>query len=195
VGLVIGGADGNETTEVQVTSASSLGVGALYQQRSWCGFDLGVLVRCNQADATPQRVAKVADALPTSSPVPLQGRTPTPAAGEPESGARDGLEDESGGGSQDAGVPSRTSIAGLICAYPWPQGCDYWIGIAWCESTLGEDPNAYTYWNPYVGLFQVWIGHGYSRKWLKDDINNVLAAWELSREGTRTSPWPACQWQ
>ncbi len=84
-------------------------------------------------------------------------------------------------------------VEGLICAYPWPQGCDYWIGVARCESTLGEDPNAYADWNPYVGLFQIWIGHNYERGWLKDDANNVLAAWELSHEGTRTSPWPYCQ--
>ncbi len=85
------------------------------------------------------------------------------------------------------------TVVALICAYPWPQGCDYWVGIAWCESTLGQDPNAYADWNPYVGLFQIWMGHNYERRWLEDDTNNVLAAWELSHEGTRTSPWPYCQ--
>jgi len=83
--------------------------------------------------------------------------------------------------------------AELICAYPWPQGCDYWIGIARCESTLGQDPWAYDDRNPYIGLFQVDEAHGYGREWLKDDANNTLAAWELSHEGTRTSPWPYCQ--
>ena len=67
--------------------------------------------------------------------------------------------------------------------------------MAQCESTLGQNPNAYTDWNPYVGLFQIWVGHNYGREWLKDDANNTLAAWELSHEGTRTSPWPWCQWQ
>ncbi len=95
------------------------------------------------------------------------------------------------------GLSSRVaeSTEALICAYPWPQGCDYWIGMARCESTLGQDPNAYADWNPYVGLFQIWEEHGYGREWLKDDANNTLAAWELSHEGTRTNPWPVCQWQ
>ncbi|KKL09189.1 hypothetical protein LCGC14_2568360 [marine sediment metagenome] len=83
----------------------------------------------------------------------------------------------------------------LICAYSWPQGCAYWTGIARCESTLGQDPSAYADSNPYVGLLQIWVGHGYGREWLKVDANNVLAAWELSHEGTRTSLWPYCQWQ
>ena len=142
------------------------------------------------------------DVSPTTlADLRTQGRASTPAATEPTSdsgaeavGAVDGvfnklqapLEPQYGG-------MGRT--AELICAYPWPQGCNYWIGIAQCESTLGEDPDAYTDWNPYVGLFQVWIGHGYSREWLKDDANNVLAAWELSRGGTYTGAWPYCQWQ
>lgn len=90
-------------------------------------------------------------------------------------------------------IPS--GVRAVICSYSWPQGCDYWVGIARCESTLGQDPDAYADWNPYVGLFQIWIGHNYERGWLKDDANNVLAAWELSREGAYTGAWPYCQWQ
>ncbi|KKN47183.1 hypothetical protein LCGC14_0665240 [marine sediment metagenome] len=92
---------------------------------------------------------------------------------------------------QDVGPTA--DVATLICAYSWPQGCAYWTGIARCESTLGQDSSAYADWNPYVGLLQIWVGHGYGREWLKVDTNNVLAAWELSHEGTRTSPWPYCQ--
>ena len=99
---------------------------------------------------------------------------------------------ERGYGADTPEDKAQDGTAALICAYPWPQGCDYWIGVAWCESTLGQDPWAYDDRNPYVGLFQVWIGHNYERGWLKDDANNVLAAWELSHEGTRTSPWPYC---
>ncbi len=99
-------------------------------------------------------------------------------------------------GVQELPIPTvAEEVTSLICAYPWPQGCDYWIEVARCESTLGQDPNAYADWNPYVGLFQIWVGHNYGREWLKGDANNVLAAWELSHEGTRTSPWPWCQWQ
>ena len=127
-----------------------------------------------------------------------QGRTPTVPATKPHYagglGAVDGvlpelqapLEPEYGG-------MGRT--AELICAYPWPQGCDYWIEVARCESTLGQDPDAYADWNPYVGVFQIWVGHGYGREWLKDDANNTLAAWELSHEGTYTGAWWHCQWQ
>lgn len=82
-------------------------------------------------------------------------------------------------------------VAALICAYPWD--CAYWVGIAWCESTLGQNPAAYADWNPYVGIFQIWIAHGYGREWLKDDANNTLAAWELSRGGTYTGAWPNCR--
>ncbi len=121
---------------------------------------------------------------------------PTPEAKEGSRGA------SNGDGSRTGVLPDvrpsvtpSTSIEGIICAYPWPQGCDYWIGVARCESTLGQDPNAYADWNPYVGLFQIWVGHNYGREWLKDDANNTLAAWELSHEGTRTSPWPWCQRQ
>ena len=85
------------------------------------------------------------------------------------------------------------SIEDTICSFDWPQGCAYWIAIAYCESTLGTDPWAYDVRNPYTGLFQVWSGHGYGFAWLTDDANNTLAAWELSHEGTRTSPWPYCQ--
>jgi hypothetical protein len=123
----------------------------------------------------------------TLADLQAQGRTPPPTTKMGQ------------GGIPSNDVPQETfrgrdDVEVLICAYPWPQGCDYWIGIARCESTLGQDPNAYADWNPYVGLFQIWIGHNYERGWLEDDANNVLAAWELSHEGTRTSPWPYCQW-
>ena len=123
--MTIGGADGNETTEVQVTSASSLGVGALYQQRSWCGFDLGVLVRCNQADATPQRVAKVADALATSSSVPLQGHPPIAAAGD-DGGTEEAVSVDGGGDSAASALPSQgvqgQGVLGDADTLPYVQG-------------------------------------------------------------------------
>ena len=137
--------------------------------------------------------------LHTRAHLQAQGRTPTPEAGElnnigePQVGVDQRWDQDTE--VNQARSSGRGGIEGIICSYPWPQGCDYWISIAWCESTLGQDPDAYADWNPYVGLFQVWEGHGYGREWLKDDANNTLAAWELSHEGTRTSPWPWCQWQ
>ncbi len=87
------------------------------------------------------------------------------------------------------------SIEALICSYPWPQGCDYWVRICDCESSLGTDPWAYDPRNPYTGAFQIWRGHGYGHDWLIIDANNVLAAWELSNGGVNTAPWPACRYQ
>ncbi len=88
-------------------------------------------------------------------------------------------------------VAPPTSIEGIICSFDWD--CDYWIAVAFCESSLG--PSAIGYEGVYVGLYQVWLGHGYGFDWLLDPYNNTLAAWELSKEGTVTSPWPWCQYQ
>ena len=128
-----------------------------------------------------------------------QGRTPTEGATQYRvpTGSKPSKSGEISetASETEAGHRGTPGVEGLICAYPWPQGCNYWTGVARCESTLGEDPDAYADWNPYVGLFQVDVAHGYGREWLKVDANNVLAAWEISHEGTRTSPWPYCQWQ
>lgn len=102
---------------------------------------------------------------------------------------------ERGDGSDSPEDKAQDGTANLICAYPWPQGCDYWIEVAACESTLGLDPWAYDERNPYTGLFQIWEGHGYGYEWLINDANNILAAWELSYGGTYTGAWPYCQWQ
>ncbi len=73
-----------------------------------------------------------------------------------------------------------------------PYGADYWIAVARCESSLR--PSAIGHGETYIGLFQVWLNHGYGYAWLLDPYNNTLAAWELSHEGTYTGAWPYCQW-
>lgn len=85
---------------------------------------------------------------------------------------------------------------GIICSYPWPQGCDYWLGVASCESTYRERVvvRAWPY-GYYVGWFQIWTGHGYTIEHLQDGANNVQATWELSDQGQYTGAWPVCQWQ
>lgn len=85
------------------------------------------------------------------------------------------------------------SIEGIICSFNWPQGCAYWIRLATCESSLR--PSSIGYSGRYIGLFQVWTGHGYGFNWLLDPYNNTLAAWELSNGGTYTGAWQVCQWQ
>ncbi len=85
------------------------------------------------------------------------------------------------------------SIEAIICSFDWPQGCGFWIALAVCESTLRT--SILGYGGNYVGLFQVWLGHGYGSEWLQDPYNNTLAAWELSYGGWYTGPWPHCQYQ
>jgi hypothetical protein len=82
-------------------------------------------------------------------------------------------------------------VEDVICSFDWD--CDYWIAVAFCESSLR--PSAVGYAGRYTGLYQVWLGHGYPHDWLLDPYNNTLAAWELSKEGTVTTPWPYCRYQ
>ena len=98
-------------------------------------------------------------------------------------------------------APTPNSIEGIICSFNWPQGCEYWIALAFCESSLRLSVVGYA--GAYVGLFQVWLGHGYAYAWLLNPYNNTLAAWELSTVeiegvkygGINTAPWPYCQYQ
>ena len=83
------------------------------------------------------------------------------------------------------------NLEAIVCSYPWPQGCTYWLGVAWCES--GWNPSAVSYTGAYIGLFQIWTAHGYTN--LTDPVANTRAAWELSNGGTNTAPWPWCQYQ
>ncbi len=95
--------------------------------------------------------------------------------------------------SEEGYGETTTEVRGIICSFDWPQGCDYWIAIAACESSLQS--TSISYKATYVGLYQVWTGHGYGYTWLLDPYNNTLAAWELSDGGTYTGAWPYCQWQ
>jgi hypothetical protein len=57
VGLLSqGGSDGNEIAEEQDTPTAPVGIGALHELLNGC-FNVGVLVRCDQEGAAPQRVA------------------------------------------------------------------------------------------------------------------------------------------
>lgn len=124
---------------------------------------------------------------PTPAPTPVvEGDTTAEDSGE----SANVTTDDTGGVGVSA---TEGGLKALICSYPWPQGCEYWTGIAWCESNLS--PNAIGYMGSYIGLFQVWVGHGYAYSWLLDPFNNTLAAWELSYGGTYTGAWPWCQYQ
>ncbi len=128
--------------------------------------------------------------LHTQAKLQAQGRVPTatPSNVRPTTGGGDR------GDVAEVGPTQRTSldrVRDTICAYPWPQGCEYWIGVAWCESSLGQNLRAYSSLT-YTGLFQIWSGHGYGWEWLQNDANNTLAAWELSSGGMNVRPWPYC---
>ena len=71
----------------------------------------------------------------------------------------------------------------LVCAYGWD--CNWALAVIQCESS--GNPDAY---NPagYVGLFQVWEGHGPN---LRDPATNVAAAYSLYLSGG-SSHWPNC---
>ena len=57
----------------------------------------------------------------------------------------DGLEDAR---EQMPKLVPGTSIEALICSYSWP--CEQALRIAMCESTMGQNPDAYADWNPSV---------------------------------------------
>jgi hypothetical protein len=71
----------------------------------------------------------------------------------------------------------------LVCSYDWD--CDWALAVIMCES--GGNPNAY---NPagYVGLFQIWQGHGSN---LRDPATNIAAAYSLYLSGGPGN-WPNC---
>ena len=126
---------------------------------------------------------------------------PTPPAaptGEPDSPLGSPLE----GGANQGFASLETlpyveqvspGLVAIICSFDWLQGCDYWVAVASCESSLR--PHAIGYSGQFVGLFQVWTDHGYGDTWLLDPSNNTLAAWELSDGGLNTTPWPVCKYQ
>ncbi len=133
-----------------------------------------------------------------------QGSTSTAATGKPTGAAQ---ENELLDGVWDTAIkvgstPSsgRAGVEGLICAYSWPQGCDYWIAVFACESSL--DPTKDTNW-PYIGLGQIDVelhhdlilSMGYTIEDMHLAEPNLAVSWRLSHDGTRTSPWPWCQWQ
>ncbi len=71
----------------------------------------------------------------------------------------------------------------LVCSYGWD--CNWALAVIQCES--GGNSAAY---NPagYVGLFQIWEGHGAN---LRDPATNIAAAYSLYLSGGR-GRWPNC---
>ena len=78
---------------------------------------------------------------------------------------------------------SSSAWSDLVCSYSWD--CDWALAVIQCESA--GNANAY---NPtgYVGLFQIWEGHGAG---LRDPATNIAAAYSLYLSGGR-SRWPNC---
>ena len=80
-------------------------------------------------------------------------------------------------------ISSGGAWSDLVCSYGWD--CNWALAVIQCES--GGNSAAY---NPagYVGLFQIWEGHGAN---LRDPATNIAAAYSLYLSGGR-SHWPNC---
>ena len=182
VGLVIGGNDVLESTERN--KAESVTVEA----RAMAFTERATRLK-GPAEITDARLIALAN-------LQAQGRTPAALPIQSDTSTLDSWILDGGWYTniEVRQTPSvgRAGVERIICARPWPQGCNYWIAIARCESALS--PSAIGYRGAYVGLFQVWAGHDYGHSWLLDPSNNVQAAWELSDEGKYTGAWPHCQW-
>jgi uncharacterized protein YabE (DUF348 family) len=72
----------------------------------------------------------------------------------------------------------------LVCSYGWD--CDWALAVIACES--GGNPGAYNPAGPFIGLFQIWAGHGSN---LNDPATNIAAAYSLYLSGGR-GHWPNC---
>ena len=70
------------------------------------------------------------------------------------------------------------------------------LRIAMCESTMGQNSNAYAPWNPNKGAYQIaaWAHPEYDANMLLDDAYNVRAAYEISQGGTDWSQWQCRPW-
>jgi uncharacterized protein YabE (DUF348 family) len=71
----------------------------------------------------------------------------------------------------------------LVCSYDWD--CDWALAVIRCES--GGNADAYNS-SGYVGLFQIWQGHGDN---LTDPATNIAAAYSLYLSGGAGN-WPNC---
>ena len=80
-------------------------------------------------------------------------------------------------------ISSGGAWSDLVCSYGWD--CNWALAVIQCES--GGNSAAY---NPagYVGLFQIWEGHGAN---LRDPATNIAAAYSLYLSGGR-GRWPNC---
>jgi len=71
----------------------------------------------------------------------------------------------------------------IVCSYGWD--CEWALAVIQCES--GGNANAYN-GAGYVGLFQIWEGHGAN---LTDPATNIAAAYSLYLSGGAGN-WPNC---
>ena len=96
-------------------------------------------------------------------------------------------------------TPAGVGVEDLICSVfeDSPYGCQFWVNLAACESTLRLDVD--TNW-PYIGLLQIdaelhagLIAElGYSNEDVYSVLPNLRVGRELSHGGTYLGPWPEC---
>jgi hypothetical protein len=87
----------------------------------------------------------------------------------------------------------------LDAASRWGIDPQYWLGVAWCESRQGQDPNAYLPQGRYVGVFQftgsTWAWASQAAGWggaspYDDRANVEVASWLFVVDGP--GHWPIC---
>lgn len=91
-------------------------------------------------------------------------------------------------GSYAGGSERQTvDLTAIVCAPEWP--CVWARAVVSCESSWR--PGVVNPAGPYVGLYQIWIGHGYTVEQLKDPVFNTSAAYKLWLRQGRDA-WPNC---
>lgn len=87
----------------------------------------------------------------------------------------------------------RSAYAVHTIRLAWPDNLEDWaIRVARCESELRAE--VVNWAGPYVGLFQIWTGHGHTVTALQNPTHNSQQAYLLYlRQGW--GAWPVCQYR
>ena len=83
-----------------------------------------------------------------------------------------------------APAASYSSLEELVCSYGW--NCSWALSVMYCES--GGNPDAYSPYGPYIGLFQLHASHGSN---LFDPATNVAVAYSVYLS-SGPAAWGAC---
>jgi hypothetical protein len=122
------------------------------------------------------------DALATPSSVPLQGRTPTPAAGEPGGVVERAGIAEANGESRQLSADDEESggLRNLICSLSWD--CETALRIVQCESNWDPAATNGVSWGLWqINAIHAWRWPDFWESWMIPS-RNVEYAYELWQE-------------